>query len=817
MSIPFLKKDDNRGASLVLVIVALLFVGIISVLILTLTVGNANTVDTVSRSSENFYTTENFVDDLKIYLQKFANEAATRAYADQLQQISITGTIDEDAFMTRYRQELRTILAAEWDHISGKDGFDNVNLITFGKYTAAGSGISFKISEDFDAIYDEDTGVIRGIEVGYVNGDNDYSTTIFTDLGFDANMPSMTWRSSEKSFDYDVDKYIVIGNGNVYFGNDASGETYTGTVKGSVYAKNDLKFNLSSDSSIYSKMIIAGGNLDVFNKKLSIFGFDKNLLDLKKDAYESKTQDNENVWARNINVYSKMAINNAKVYLEDDLSLDGDGSEFVVNGNDASIVAYSTDPTTTGSVSEHNKSGAIVINGRAAQLDLSKLKKLILAGTAYTEVPTVAGDPSTTNAKKYFVQGESITYRSLQSLYLVDASKLWYFDTANNKTVYIGSNPMTEKDFRQWYYNKAWASMTSAEQTGTIADLSAGVYSYDTAAAQGVELGATCKFDIKAVQYVDAGAKYYYVYWNFKSVNDAVDFFKASYTSSDPVLKQKLELLEGGKIILPTAGSKAVKGNLVAKNGASFGYTPANGISGTDAQTCTDSKNAYNYLKKSLSKDERLVGADLFADGIFAGGRLATASAGRFMELDFPASWTSGTMTYSDGTCIKGTGASAEPISDTYSYYLVTGSNVVIGAGSEDPTPDGSGTVSFIPKDNRKYVVVSSGDVTIATSGKTFNGIIFANGNVYVKGSNTLNCFGNYTQQRKEDGAAAETRYLSEFDALLQINIHDSEVTHANSILRTLFDVRNAGSGSGSGDPEKNIADVFAVDWDKQG
>ena len=51
MSIPFLKKDDNRGASLVLVIVALLFVGIISVLILTLTVGNANTVDTVSRKT----------------------------------------------------------------------------------------------------------------------------------------------------------------------------------------------------------------------------------------------------------------------------------------------------------------------------------------------------------------------------------------------------------------------------------------------------------------------------------------------------------------------------------------------------------------------------------------------------------------------------------------------------------------------------------------------------------------------------------------------------------------------------------------------
>ena len=818
MSIPFVKKDDNRGASLVLVIVALLFVGIISVLILTLTVGNANTVDTVSKSSENFYTTENFVDDLKVYLQKFANEAATRAYADQLQRISVTGSIDEAAFQTKYRQELKTLLAADWDHISGKDGYDNISLITFGAHTKAGSGITFNINENFNAIYDESTGVISGIEVGYTNGDNDYSTTIYTDLAFGANMPSLTWRSSDKSFDYDVDKYIIIGNKNVNFGNSSTSAVYSGTIKGSVYAKNNLEFNLNSDVNVYAKMLLAGGNLDVYKNKLKIHGFDKSLLDLEKTSYTSKSsQDNENVWARNINVYSGMTIDDAQIYLEDDLSLDGDGATFTVEGNNASIIAYSSDPTTTGSVSNHNKSGAIVINGSAAQLDLGKLKTLILAGTAYTEVPTIAGDPSTTNAKKYFVQGESITYRALQSLYLVDASKLSYFDSDNSRPVYIGSNPMTEKDFRQWYYNKPWGKMNTTEQTGTISNLKNGAYVYDTTAAQGVSLGSDCKFDIKAVQYVDGGDPYYYVYWNFASVEDAVNFFKNSYSSTDPVLKQKLELLEGGKIILPTGGTKAVKGNLVNKNGSNFGYTPANGITGTSSQTCADSKNEYGYLMKSLSKEEKMVGADLFTDGIFAGGRLSTASTGRFMELDFPASWTAGNFAYSGGTCISGTGATAEPDSTTYTYYLVTGSNIVIGSGSENPTPDASGTVSFIPKDNAKYVVVSSGDVTIATNGKTFEGIVFANGDVNINGSNTLKCFGNYTHLRKENGGANETRYLSEFDALLMISIHDSDNTHANTVLRTLFDVRNAGSGSTSTDPDKDISTITNKNWNKEG
>ena len=97
---------DNRGASLVLVIVALLFVGIIAAITLKVTVGNNKNVNTAKETSKNFYSTEDMVDDLKVYLQKFANESATEAYAAVLEAIAISGVADADQLEEKY-QELK--------------------------------------------------------------------------------------------------------------------------------------------------------------------------------------------------------------------------------------------------------------------------------------------------------------------------------------------------------------------------------------------------------------------------------------------------------------------------------------------------------------------------------------------------------------------------------------------------------------------------------------------------------------------------------------------------------------------------------------
>ena len=98
----FLK--DNKGASLVLVIVAMLFVGIIATIVLTLTVGNIKSVSTAKDTSKNFYSTEDMVDDFKVYLQKFANESATEAYASVLEQLAINGTVEASELEKKYQE-----------------------------------------------------------------------------------------------------------------------------------------------------------------------------------------------------------------------------------------------------------------------------------------------------------------------------------------------------------------------------------------------------------------------------------------------------------------------------------------------------------------------------------------------------------------------------------------------------------------------------------------------------------------------------------------------------------------------------------------
>ena len=61
---------DNRGASLVMVLLAMMFVGIIAAIALAITVGNSKSSKATMDTSKNFYSTESILDDLEMYLKK---------------------------------------------------------------------------------------------------------------------------------------------------------------------------------------------------------------------------------------------------------------------------------------------------------------------------------------------------------------------------------------------------------------------------------------------------------------------------------------------------------------------------------------------------------------------------------------------------------------------------------------------------------------------------------------------------------------------------------------------------------------------------
>ena len=811
-------KTDNKGASLVLVIVALLFVGIISVLILTLTVGNANTVDTVSKSSENFYSTEEFVDDLKLYLQKLANTAATKAYAAQLSSMTITGQIeDEDAdFQRKYRKYLKDELANVWADLTSAD---NVRNITFGQYDSS-SGIIFSIDGSLDDVYDEATGTIKGIQVYYKDGKNDNSTKIYTDLVFDARKPELNARNPEATFDYNVDKFIIISNKNVLFKNAKS------DITGSVYAKNDIDFLLDAKTKLTSQYVIAGDNINVDGNELEFSGFGDALRDVKKKEYVLKVTSNENIWTTNLNIKKAMSISNAKIYLKDDLSLDENGASFVVKDNaNSSIIAYSSDTTAAGNVTTHQNSGAIIINGKAVTLDLAKLKTLILAGTAYTEVPKIAG---TNTENSYFVQGESITYRTLQSMYLVNGSDLFY-ETSSGEKVTIGRNPMTEEEFYIW----------SKDSRATVTAKNA--YSYNIV-NKPEHVNSSTPFVYKDVQYVSGSDKpvYYYVYWNFESVQAAVDYFNSLYSSDSATAKNKMTLFGGGKIILPTSTNVKTKGNLISYDTTKaepMGFKAADfKDSEGNAIDCSSYSTTFNSLKSTLSETSGGSG-DLFTSALF-GNRLnkINSYSMKVERLIGPdETFTVEDETYSDGQCVASVTKSGDTLtpnldSTDYTYYLVTGNNIVIDSGDDR-------FAEISNWDNAKFIVVSSGRVIFSKNSgkKSFNGIVFAvggeafsadetedldydasyNGGVFVNGDWKLNCLGNYTWNVTSDDNS-ETHYLSEFEAVLKVVTDDSDSDDPNTVLRNLFGVRSGSYDESTGRISGDIANVNSYNWTKE-
>lgn len=753
------KQMNNKGAALVLVIICMLFVGIIAAAVLTITLGNVDSAKTSGNSSENFYDTENFVDDLKLYLQKYANQAATRAYAAQINNISVTGHFDEAEFQTEFNAQLNSIFTATF--VSGI----NVKAIT-GQDTV--DGLVFN-----PGTYNSTTHKLEGVEIkfGEGTGRNGYATTIYTDIGFDAEMPDLSKKASTGAFEYEIDKFILVSN------NDIELNGANGSVVGNIYSGGNTLVDVNGTDvgataalTFSTDRVIVGGKLIMDGTATQRYqGFDMDLADVPEvTAYPTSASEHD-IWANEIDVKGKAKIKGMDVYLEDDLTISAENAKYETEVG-GTLRAYSTVNTITDDATEHRNSGAVVINGKGSTVDLSALTEIVLAGTAYTEIPDVAlGGDSATN--EYFVQGESITYKSLQTAYLVDGGILSYNSSGSER---VGRNPMDEDAYEDWNTHRYF-----------VGDAPTGV---DTTKAQSEGSKRWGGFNVKAVSYTNAvGAEtYYYVYWDFDTATNAVLY---GSTKGDQ-LEAKIASLNGGKVILPT-GTNVIKakGNLIQYNNGSFTQPPAASLS-TVASSLSGYVVSYGKLKTILSKNGSL-GTESLINRIFYQESLIKEYREPAL-LDFPAG-TKLITGYNAGAPIEG--------SNSYTYKLVTGENIWIGSGDSDGdvvTTGGVKHLEFKPESNVKYVVIATGDVKL-TSSDTFNGIIIAKGSITsTTGEKNLKCFGNI---KTSTGV-----YMSEFDALLGIPITSSS-TEASKTLKTIFGVSFSGA-SGAGSSLTDIASV---------
>ena len=411
-------KGKNDGASLLAVIVALIFVGVLGIVITNITIMNIQMKEVEQSGKKNFYNAESVVNTVKSGLSDKAAEAMEKAYVEVLSEyrdITIDSKDIQEQFKRQYMEKLietfAVDVAVEAPQISESDRPEGrVKVYQSGKYKTdiLKQCVDYDNKDDvnyinttadkagYDADYDEGIFTLKNIEVKYKDS-RDYETTLRTNMVF--KTPKIADGTNVAIHDFM--KYALIADKNI----DVAVSNLT--VNGNVYAgKDGISANYVGASKFTNGDIVTRGDIVL-----------KGNTDLTLGGSSSK------IWAENIltdkgSSGAKLNINGA-CYVADDLSLNGKESDVNIDGQYFGFnfrhdyVASATDilPHNT---AEYNS--AIMINGKDCRLDMSDVNHLYLAGKTFI----TRGSSNEKNPNKDIELGESISVRSNQLAYYVN-------------------------------------------------------------------------------------------------------------------------------------------------------------------------------------------------------------------------------------------------------------------------------------------------------------------------------------------------------------------------------------------------------------
>ena len=228
---------NNKGASLVLVIVAMMFVAIIASVVLTLTVGNSKSAKATADTSGNFYSSESVLDDLNMYLKKLGTAAATEAYAATLEECTNPADM-QSYFENEYKDKLVSVLEtqvldvyASTTDANGNRVFDEEflkNQVTYSENNPLIKNgiVSIKYKELDTSSY---PAVLRGVEISYID-ERGFENVIKTDIVFKVNLPATGVLDSSTPFNYDIDHFVMISGKSFNPDNKVLAQTITGSV-----------------------------------------------------------------------------------------------------------------------------------------------------------------------------------------------------------------------------------------------------------------------------------------------------------------------------------------------------------------------------------------------------------------------------------------------------------------------------------------------------------------------------------------------------------------------------------------------------------
>ena len=811
---------DNKGFSLVTVIIAVAFIGILGMLVLYIAFQNFNMKTAGIKGKDGFYTAEQALEEIRLGLQQDVGDSMSAAYIEVMEDYNkksdSADTVLDELRQKEFEETFLEMLTARVRG-SEKNGQSELPLNQYSMDYLRGY-VDLDQMDDFDKstetlivttadgrtpviASDAEKGLLlKNLKVIYVDAKG-YASIIETDIRL--GIPKIQFPTPSTL--PDLMNMVVVAQGGIVCkaSERVTASAALTSITGSIYAGNLENFN-TSDSMSTSIQIEK-------NTALSIASGDKIVTSGEIAVDENGTFSTKSgviLWTHGIRMTEGNVTLSGTTYVADDLTVEknaksSDGSQVVIAGEyygfgSPDSAKESKNYTQTGQTKENDLprlydtlsdadlSSGIVINGRNTIIDLSGVKKFLLAGRNYISVSGVKGTAGTA-ANKDVMLGESLSVKGSQLAYLVPAALL------KTGSEVSASNPMNYKDYIKSDLMKKdddqqvdWDETVSAWGGKSLS-----------------EIGVDKSKPIQTVFYNDnAGGGYVYFYLNFTDNEKASDFMQTYAANSTNKLNQDLSFYFGKNSGITVADRDSyvryvTNGNILtydgdrSENGVDDATNPESDEKLQQEQvnmqntwyalnrkmiTSVDLLNTDVKDKEGISHDESSYTRSVF-DNLVNEKQMVEFLQNKNrdkLQYTFTASDDDGSLQ----AIMVHNGASS-------TYQTSKGSKTVKGTGKPLEI-----TQQMAETDNLR-LVICTGDVVIA-SGVHFKGIIMAKGKI------TL-----------EAGASLESAPLEAAKVFQSVVVSDGNISPKDFFWEG--DKYVLGNSTVTNDEEKNTSDTYQL------
>ena len=438
---------DNRGSTLITVIVAIAFVTILTSIILSTTAMNMSMKGIDRKVKDDFYYAEKGLNDVYTGVGQYAAKRVGKRYDDAFKEIGATyaTAVEADA---AYRQNFLTDIYTEYSGATLSDRIGKLNPFIVSSLPARLKSV--KVTSADAAKYRDKNGndsslsdavavVIPNVTVTATDKD-DFRSVIKSDIVIQCPTVDFLGTNAE------ITDYSLIACQGVYFTEGAGGSKYI-DVNGDLYGGVHPAASTTDEQILNSATYQVYGGINVYNSVVNLKSnqiVSKGDINISGSGSELNIGSNEmvssvpGVWFDTMRTVkgaaSPKVTVRANMYALNDLELNANGSDVRLLGgydyygyNDKTLtIDPEASPVPTPVATEHSlsftsdrkdaDSSSIIINGNSCRLDMSDVHTLVLMGKAFVDFSSkgrvLSGDKTVASAEGLALQTNQQLYRS---------------------------------------------------------------------------------------------------------------------------------------------------------------------------------------------------------------------------------------------------------------------------------------------------------------------------------------------------------------------------------------------------------------------